>query len=186
MDAVPKENLDILRQTEIVIPKDTAKAFGRGLRQRIGLRLEEINSCLPSFMNNPKYAIIEGSVKRITNVLDGLEKAKEVRILVHEGGNDFQFSGETEDTPPFTPGEVLMDTNITPKFISALNHTVSNPLNIVLGVAQNMQSKETKKIVYASNQIARAIKSLANAQNIKMITDIHGNTTITRIHRPDK
>lgn len=185
MDAVPKENLD-LGQEKIVVPKDVAKAFGRGLRQSMDSAFQEINSCLPSLlMDNPKHGIIEGSVKRITNLLDRLEKAKEVKISILGAGdlgnlNDFVFSEETEDLDP-KPGELLMDSNITPKFINALNHNVRNPLFIVSGFAEMSKLEEAKRIVNACRQIENVIKSLSDAQEIKIVTDVEGNTTITPI-----
>ncbi|MEK7534647.1 MAG: hypothetical protein AAB600_04905 [Patescibacteria group bacterium] len=181
MDAVPKENSDIL-QKEIVVPKDVAKALGRGLRQRIYSSIKDITSTINNLDANPelnekRITIIKKNIKRITDILNGLEKAKEVRIVPLEVGSDFKFSEETEEETP-TPGEVIMDESITRKFIDALSHTIRNPLNLVLGQAETIQAEE---IYSASMQITEIMNSFTDARSIKMVTDTQGNTTITPI-----
>jgi len=185
---LPKENSDIiLEQKEIVVPKHIVKAFGRGLSQSIGPRLQQIESCLRDTTDNLKYPMIEDSVKRITNVLHSLEEAKEVKIsIIDPDGldgylNDFLFSEETEELDP-KPGELLMENDIAPKFINALQHTIINPLFIISGRTGGNQSEEAKKIYSASMQIKDILSSFTNAQEIKIVTDVEGNTKIIPLH----
>jgi signal transduction histidine kinase len=129
---------------------------------------------------------IKENFARITNILNGLEKAKEVRLIKLEIGYDFKFSEETEDLG-FKEGEISMGKDITPEFISALDHTIRNPLTIVMGRAGNIKSEEGKKILEASVQIEKKISEITkpspnDPQEIKMTTDIEGNTTITPLY----
>lgn len=180
MDAVPKENSDILGQKEILVPPETAHAFARGLRQSLSQQLQAIDASLNKLTGKPHHQIMKDAFGRISSLLDNLEKAKEVKFLPSEPGFDFKFSEETEKEEP-KPKEVLMDSSITPKFVSALSHTLINPLGIVQGRAEGIQSQEADKIVNASKKIGETIKSFNNAQEIKMTTDAEGNTTITPI-----
>lgn len=178
----PQESLKDLN--EILLPKNTVRAFGRGLRQSMSSALEEGNASLEALRGEPNYQRMEKAFKKILRILDRLEKAKEVRLVLSGAGSDFEFSEETEEEEP-KQGELLIDNNITPKFINALYHTIRNPLSIVSGFAEIIQSEEAKRIINPCSQIKNVLESLNNAQEIKMITDIHGNTTITPIRDPD-
>lgn len=166
---------------EILLPKNTARAFGRALRQRMSASLQEISTSLDSLRGKPNYQSMEKAFNKMSSVLDRLERAKEVRVVLSGAGSDFKFSEETEDEEP-KQGEILMDNSITPKFVSALNHTIRNPLSIVSGFAEITQSEEAKRIVSACSQIQNAIEPLNNAQEIRISTDNKGYAEITSIH----
>lgn len=180
MDIVPKESLDIQpleqeSQESIVVPRNVAKAFGRGLKQLISSELQQIS--FASLRGNIMPVKIERDVATITKVLDGFERAGEVMILTFEGGNDFRFSEGTEEKDP-QPGEVVMDKNITPAFTSALGHTLRNSLFKILGRAEGIESEEGKKIYHACNGIKKVLESFDNAEQIEIATDTAGNTKL--------
>ena len=176
MDTVGKENSEILGQKEIVVPKDVARAFGSGLEQLISSMLQQI--IFSSLRGNIVPIKIERDVQEITKVLDGFERAGVVRILPFVGGNEIQFLEETERKDPTEPGEVVMNKNITPAFISALHHALRNPLFKISGRAEDIKSEDGKKIYNACNGIKEVLESFDNAQQIEIATDTAGNTKL--------
>jgi len=169
------------KDNEILLPKNIARAFGRALRQSMFYSLQEIQTSLDRLEGQPNHQRMKGALDRISRVLFGLERAREVRLKQNGPGGDFSFSEETEEEEP-KQEEVLTDSNITPKLISALNHTIKNPLSIVSGFAEGAQSAEAaKNIIDASKQIQNVLESFNNAQRIKISTDSKGYTKITPI-----
>jgi len=182
MDIVPNEPLQERLEPEVIlVPKEQARAFGRALTQSLSPFLQEINNSLGSLTGNPHHQIVKNALLRIFNVVYGLEKAREVRLKQIGPGSDFRFSEETEEEEKPKQGEVLIDRKITPKLVSALNHTVRNPLFVISGFAEISESEEAENISNACSSIENVITPLSNAQKISITTNTEGKTTIIPI-----
>ena len=172
----------------IEIPKKLIRPFARAIRQSIDPQLELIDSSLAK-LNDPKKESIKKNFQRITDTLNSLERAKQVKISTDERDDNFRFSEETEQED-FKPEEVMISHSTFPmltKFMSAFRHNIGSPLQIAMGKAQGIQSQEGKNISNAFSQIIEIMGPFTNTQSqvdikeIIITTDPNGNMTISPI-----
>lgn len=189
-----------LSQVEIEIPKQTARALGRGLRQLLEEQIAQCKTSVGNFkeyqqhqQKNPSSATnMEGSLARLEYIIDNLEHAEVVKIVPHVGGSEFQFSKETDSETQPTQSEITINQTSTPtlnQLKHALQHNFNNAIFPLVGFSDIIQDSakdydtwiKSGLIKLESHLISNTLKPILNAETaIKVSTD-NGKTTIEGI-----
>ena len=136
--------------------------------------------------------LIERGQQRIESILKGLEHDQETRLVEGNKGNGdpgehFEYSGKIAEEKP-KAGEVTTD-KLTQPIIFALLHVLRNPLALVQGFSERIErqsgdeeiARNRRLINEASLQIVEKLNLILGAENIKLITDNDGKTSISPI-----
>jgi len=183
---------------EVIIPQETARALGRGLRQLLDQPLQELNPYINNLKNAPGVdqdyvQAMETSIKKTRDLSTKLEKAKEVKIVPLSAGPDFAFSEEreTEEQSPIQ-SEIIIDDTTTPRLNQltlAIQHNFNNILNPLMGFSEDIQlsaqdattRQNAEEILSRSESIFNAIKPIQNADYQLRISTGSNGTTITPV-----
>lgn len=197
MGTEPK-NSEGLPQSEILIPKETASALGRGVRQLLAKPMDECDRCLDGLKNysglnqdNTQYVtVMQEALMKLTSMIGNIEHAKEVRIVPFSGGWDFKFSEERETETQPVESEITIDETTTPKLgilKGALQHNLNNAIAPLLGYSSLIhgttndldESTKAGSVQLSTNWMQKAITPILNTHSqIKISTDTQGITTI--------
>ncbi len=173
-----------------LMPREISSALGRGLRQSFAQSLQRINSEREKLEGNKWTNSIKIGQDKVEFNLRGLEHAGEVRLVPGGQGNGdpgdhFEYSEEAVDEKP-KAGDVTTDTMTVP-IIKALSHIFRNALAPVQGFSELIEAKADNEagvkdsgrlIKEAAFQILEKLDSLNDAENIKLLTDSNGETSV--------
>lgn len=196
----PEPNSERLETKETIIPRETARALGRGLNQVLSQPLELIKSYIDKLKNNPQVnqdcvQATEKAISRILAIPDNLEHAKEAKIVPLPGGLlDFSFSEEraTEGQPP-TQSEIIIDATTTPKLsllTNVMQHNFNDSFGSLFGYPELIEEltndptvkQQAAEIVSISRSMYRHLNFIQTEDHqLKISTDATGSTTITPI-----
>lgn len=180
-----------VKKDGILMPRKISNALGRGLRQSFAPAFQQIRSETEKLGDFKWTDMIKSGQEDVEFVLGRLEHSKEVR-LVPEGkrkdnpGDHFEFSEETVPAEKPPAGTLTTDA-MTSSIISALFHTFTNALSPVHGYAELMETdarnegriRESGRLMReASLQIIEKLNPLSGAENISLITDDNGKTSV--------
>lgn len=190
-----------LKSEEIVVPKEIAKALGRGLNQLLSQPLEQIRPYIDNLKGNPQVdqSYVEAmreAISRILAIPDNLEHAKQVKIVPLLGGLDFAFSEEraTEGQPPIQ-SEIIIDGATAPRLsllTNAMQHNFNNSFQPLIGYPDLIEESTNDPTVKQQvAEIASISQSMLNALNpiqtedhqLKISTGATGSTIITPTQR---
>ena len=195
MTTVEQQSRKVEKEQGKIIPKEAIKAFAKGLRRSIFEPLEKISLALNELANDPEVKEdvkiqMALSFEEIKNLLDRLEKDKEVRVVTKNKGPDFTFSNEDEEFK-LKPGPVIMDNKITPDFLISFYHRAQNSLQffsifeiIEMHVQQESARRNASSIHTAQLQINETIERMRGSQEIKMLVDQKGDVDIPALKTP--
>lgn len=194
----PPNHSEAAPQSEILIPKETAKALGRGLRQLLAEQVAQCKTSVGNFkeyqqrqQKNPSSATtMEDSLARLEYIIDNFEHAEVVKIVPHVGGSELQFSKETDlETQP-TQSEITINRTSTPTLSQlkhALQHNFNNATFPLIGFSDIIQDGakdydtwiKSGLIKLESHLISSTLRPILNAETaIKVSTDSNDKTTI--------
>lgn len=180
--------------SEILLPKNTARALGRGLNVIFAEREEEIEKEMNSMKTDPlvdkaRVKIIRESIDRINDVILKMQKSKEVKIV--KAKNEFKFSQDAEEQQVPRNEEITLSPELTNQMILCMRHTFFNPLTPINGnlelietrsKAEETRNRSSSKLLEIFNGITSTLQGIAKADQWKLVTDQSGETTIIPIH----
>lgn len=207
MDPIPSEHSKEPEPKEILLDKTAARALGRGLRQifvpeKLKLITDNINQ-----LNQPTEIAENAGIEKewlsdmfegcnkITELLNNLEKAKEVK-LIHphdfQEGWTFSFSEEKQEVENPQPEEIILDSALTAKVREAIAHNFQNSLAPVMTFSgliakkNNISSiRENATVIKEASQLIIADLSKITAGEaecqLKLAADTKGNTNMSLI-----
>ncbi len=176
-----------------LMPREMSSALGRGLRQDFSQSLQQIESGTGKLEGTKWVNPIKKGQGIIKSTLRGLEFAEETRLVPGGEGNGdpgghFEYLGESVDEKP-KAGDVTTDAMTSP-IIRALSHVLRNALVPIQGYAEIMEGNvgneknvrdNGRLIKEAAMQIVEKLDSLNGAENIKLLTDNNGETSVLPI-----
>lgn len=192
----------------VIVPNEIAHAFGRGLRQLLEEPMTEIGNDIASLkpfsgvieeLKIEDIASMEEALKQFTDTIDQLEHARVVKIVPLSRGYDFDFSKDRERGEEIEEGTLIMDEDLTLKFVSALSHNLGHSFAIITGtssmIARYSENEDAKQkaeeLDLSSTRIYRDFlaplehpKPPNNVSQFKITTNDKGDTTITPISKP--
>ena len=200
MDHVPETPIQIKEQGTpkegIPIPQEISRALGRGLNQSLNQQFQQIRSAMSKMSKlkgTKEIDLIEKGLQKIESTLKRLEDDEETRLVEPNKGNGdpgehFEYSGKIAKEKP-KAGEIRTD-ELTQPIVSALSHVLKNPLTSVQGFSEIVEkqngneevAKSARLINEASLEIEKKLVALDDVENIKLITDNNGKTSIFPIH----
>ena len=201
----PKQPPTEQEPKEILLPKETARALGRGLRQQVFTETElatisaNIAYLLETTIETPTrkwVSLIANSIDDVKKLLSDIEKADQVKLVPFEKNKselDFEFFKENSPLEKPKPGEIILDEELSRRLISTLTHNFLNMLSPILGYAELIQKqpndspaiKEKAEVIREISALMlkkfTSITSMDKRRQIKLVTDNHGNTTISLV-----
>ncbi|EKD65321.1 MAG: hypothetical protein ACD_50C00117G0003 [uncultured bacterium] len=202
MDPTPESKPENIKQQEILMPRETARALGAGLRKLMGGQLEQIKPYVNNLKNNPQVKdddvnAMEESITRVLDLISNLRYSEEVKIIPRIGGSDFVFSEERQEEEEIPQSEIIINDSTTPtlnELNNALQHNFNNALGPLRGhsemISLGAQDENTRE---SANQILSRFQAAYNElrpiqtadYQLKISKDVSGDTTITPITRPN-
>lgn len=181
---------------EILLPKNTARAFGRALSVIFTEHEEKIKKEI-SFMETDPLAnkdwvkIINTQIERMNKIIAKMQKSKDVKIV--KAKNEFKFSQAWEEQPVPQNEEITLSPDLTYQMKIAMTHTLFNPLHIVNGFLETIKttpkadetgSSSSSTLLGIFTGINSTLQGLAKADQWKLVTDHNGKTTIVSPSKP--
>lgn len=180
---------------EILLPKNTARAFGRALyvifTEHEGKIEKEMNSMeTDPLVDKTKVKTIRESIDRINGVILKMQKSKEVKMV--KAKNEFEFSQESEEQPASLNEEITLSPELTSQMILGMSHTFFNPLTPINGnlelietrsKTEEARNRSSSKLLEIFNGITSTLQRIAKANQWRLVTDQNGKTIIIPIQK---
>lgn len=191
MDPAPESSRpENIVPEEVMIPKETAMALGRGLNQLLKDPAEQIRKRLENLKKNRQInqtylKQIEKSFSSLTAISKNLEQSKEARITPVGRLWALKFSEDKEAKDLPIQAEIIIDETTTPKLSQlriAMADKFNNSLQSMLGFSEKLQSWD---IHSASQSIFRKLNPIHTADyQLRILTSPDGTTTIVPTPNP--
>lgn len=181
---------------EILLPKNTVRAFGRALDTIFSQHEEKIKEEMSSMKTDPlvdkaRVGFISAGIERINKIIAKMQKSKDVKIVKDK--NEFEFSQESEEQTAPRNEEITLSPELTYQMRSAMTHTFYNPLWVINGFldiikvrseAGEAGIRSLSTLLEIFNGITNTLQGIDKADQWKLLTDQHGKTTIVALPKP--
>lgn len=161
------------------IPKDFARAFGKGIQQKFGGDLRIINSEIkrliknftnPDFPDDEWHKRIQDAhenANRMEKDIGNMQTSKKVVIVRLSCSSwDLDFSDEKEEVkeiPPTQNNPIILGGDLVPKFTAAFNNLLRDPITKLVSFSSLMERIKDPSVRSSSEKIAKATFKISAA-----------------------
>lgn len=187
-----KESEVTSAELEKPIPNAPIRLIAKYLDQQMDHYLRDSERRINDLRNDsdlerPMLKIMHQAVRDTQAFLKNLQEAREIRFKQILKGWDLEFSPEKKDGEQ-EASEAIMNSDLTPKFIGALDHNLGNklsPLNFAEIIADRAESESSRNnassIVKNLETMRESLRMFQDATELRMSTAENGNVMIAPI-----